>query len=147
MSPVHYKPEGFHSVTPYLVVQGADRLIEFLKQAFEAAEIYCGRNPDGRINHAQFRIGDSMIELAEGNDQWQPMPCALHLYVPDADAVYHRALKAGATSLMEVADQSYGDHSGGVTDPSGNQWFIATKKEHLSEEEIQSREAAAGKSS
>ena len=143
MSPVNYKPEGFHSVTPYLVVQGADRLIDFLKQAFEAVEIYCSRNPDGRINHAQFQIGDSMIELAEGNDQWKPMPCALHLYVPDADAVYHRAIKAGARTLMEPADQVYGDRSGGVTDPSGNQWFIATKKENLSEEEMQSR--AAGK--
>jgi uncharacterized glyoxalase superfamily protein PhnB len=131
MSSSDYKPEGFHSVTPYLVVQGADRLIDFLKQAFEAREIYCGRNPDGRISHAQFQIGDSMIELAEGNDQWKPMPCALHLYVPDADAVYHRAMAAGAATLMEPADQVYGDRSGGVTDLSGNQWFIATKKEKL----------------
>jgi PhnB protein len=127
MSPVNYKPEGFHSVTPYLVVQGADRLIDFLKQAFEAVEIYCARTPAGRINHAQFLIGDSMIELAEGSDSWKPMLCTLHLYVPDADAVYQRALAAGATSLMEVADQVYGDRSGGIVDPSGNQWFIATK--------------------
>ncbi|HEX3552413.1 MAG TPA: VOC family protein [Thermoanaerobaculia bacterium] len=145
MSTVPYKPEGFHSLTPYLVVQGADRLIDFLKQAFGAEEIYLGRNPDGQVNHSQFRIGDSMIELAEGNEKWPPMPCALHLYVGDADAVYHRALQAGATSLMEPADQFYGDRSGGVVDPSGNQWFIATHQENLAEEEMERRAAAAGK--
>jgi PhnB protein len=145
MSTVDPIPAGFHTVTPYLIVRGAERLIEFLKQAFGAEEIYRSTQPDGRIGHTELRIGDSMVELAEGNDQWQPMPCALHLYVPDTDATYRRALEAGATSLFEPADTFYGDRSGGVADPSGNQWYIATRMENLSHEEMTRRAQAAGK--
>jgi PhnB protein len=145
MSTVNPIPDGYHTVTPYLIVQGAERLIEFLKQAFGAEEIYCSRKPDGTIGHTQLRIGDSMVELAEGNDQWQPLRCALHLYVPDTDATYRRAIEAGATSLFEPSDTFYGDRSGGVQDPSGNQWYIATRMEEVSEEEMTRRQAAAGK--
>ena len=145
MSTVNPIPEGYHAVTPYLIVRGAARLIEFLKQAFGAEEIYRSNKPDGTIGHTQMRIRDSMVELAEGNDQWKPMSCALHLYVSDTDATYRRALEAGATSLFEPADTFYGDRSGGVLDPCGNQWYIATRQEELSEEEIERRAAAAGK--
>lgn len=145
MSTVNPIPPGYHSVTPYLIVRGAERLIAFLKEAFGAEEIYCSRKPDGTIGHTQLRIGDSMVELAEGNEQWKPLACALHLYVPDADATYRKAMAAGGTSLYEPADMFYGDRSGGVADPSGNQWYISTRQEEVSEEEMNRRAAAAGK--
>ena len=147
MSKVDYKPEGFHSVTPYLVVQGADRLIEFMKQAFGGEPGICSRQPDGRIMHANVRIGDSMIELGEANDTWKARPTALHLHVEDVDATYRRALEAGATSLYEPDDKPYGSRESGVEDPSGNYWFIATHKEDVSEEEFQRRMAAASQGS
>ena len=145
MSTVNPIPAGYHSVTPYLIVDGAARLIEFMKQAFGAEEIYRSPKPDGTLGHCQVRIGDSMVELADGNEQWKTMRSALHLYVPDTDAVYRQAMAAGATSLFEPADMFYGDRSGGVVDPSGNHWYIATRKEDLSEEEIARRAAAVGK--
>jgi PhnB protein len=146
MSKVNPIPAGYHTVTPYLIVRGAARLIEFMTQAFGAEEVYRSTKPDGTLGHCQVRIGDSMVELADGNEQWKIMPCALHLYVPDTDATYRRALEAGGTSLFEPSDQFYGDRSGGVMDPSGNQWYIATRQEELSEEEIERRAVAAGKS-
>ena len=145
MSTVKPIPEGYHTVTPYLIVKGGEQLIEFLKQAFGAEEIYRSTKPDGTIGHTQLRIGDSMVELAEGNDQWKPMTSALHLYVPDTDATYRRAIEAGGTSLFEVSDTFYGDRSGGVADPSGNQWYIATRQEELSDEEVHRRAVAEGK--
>jgi PhnB protein len=146
MSTVNPIPDGYHTVTPYLIVKGAARLIEFMTQAFGAEEVYRSTKPDGTLGHCQVRIGDSMVELADGNEQWKIMPCALHLYVPDTDATYRRAIEAGGTSLFEPSDQFYGDRSGGVMDPSGNQWYIATRQEELSEEEIERRAKAAGKS-
>ena len=145
MSAVNPIPAGYHSVTPYLIVDGAARLIEFMKQAFGAEEIYRSAKPDGTLGHCQVRIGDSLVELADGNEQWKTMRSALHLYVPDTDAVYRRAIEAGATALFEPADMFYGDRSGGVVDPCGNHWYIATHQEELSEEEIERRAAAAGK--
>lgn len=145
MSTVKPIPEGFHSITPYLIVQGAERLIEFLQQAFGAELIYTSKKPDGTIGHSEMRIGDSMIELADGNEQWKPMTAAIHLYVPDTDATYRRAIEAGATSLYEPADMFYGERSGGVADPSGNHWYIATRQENLSEEELHRRAVAAGR--
>lgn len=138
-------PPGFHTVTPYLIVQGAERLIEFLKQAFGAEEIFRTNQPDGTVGHTQMQISDSMIELAEGNERWKALPCALHLYVPDTDATYRRAMAAGATSLIEPEDAFYGDRTAGVADPSGNQWFIATRQEDLTHEEMTRRAQAAGK--
>jgi PhnB protein len=145
LSTVNPIPEGYHTVTPYLIVQGAERLIDFLRQAFGAEEIHRSAKPDGTLGHCQVRIGDSMVELADGNEQWKPVPAALHLYVPDTDATFHRALQAGATQLFPPADTFYGDRSGGVMDPSGNQWYIATRIENLSAEEIERRAVAAGK--
>lgn len=145
MSKVNPIPPGYHTVTPYLIVVGAGRLIDFMKEAFGAEEIYRSAKPDGTLGHCQVRIGDSMVELADGNEQWKPRTCALHLYVPDTDATYAQAIAAGATSLFEPADTFYGDRSGGVVDPCGNQWYIATRQEELSEEEINRRAEAAGK--
>lgn len=145
MSKVNPIPAGYHTVTPYLIVVGAERLIDFMKRAFGAEEVRRSAKLDGTLRHCQVRIGDSMVELADGNEQWKPMPCALHLYVPDTDALYSRAIAAGATSLFEPADMFYGDRSGGVVDPCGNHWYIATRQEELSDEEVARRAKAAGK--
>ena len=134
-------PQGYATVTPYLCVADAAKLIEFLKQAFEAQLLFKMDGPGGRIMHAEMTIGDSRIMLG------QPAPgqethAMIHLYLPDADAVYARALAAGATSVREPADQFYGDRSGGVRDPFGNQWHIATHIEDVTPEEMDRRMAA-----
>jgi PhnB protein len=135
-------PEGFHTVTPYLPVQGVSRLIEFLKQAFGAEEIHVATMPDGSVMHAQVKIGDSMVMMGEARGEWKAMPGMLYLYVDDVDAWYHRALKAGATSVRELTNEFYGDRVGGVQDPSGNQWWMATHVEDVSPEEMARREAS-----
>jgi PhnB protein len=119
-----YIPKGFRTVTPYLLVERGAQFLEFLKQAFGAEEKVRMTTPDGRIMHALMAIGDSVIEFGETT----PMPVALHLYVPDADAVYEHALAAGAASLHPMTDQPYGDREGSVRDPFGNNWYIATHK-------------------
>jgi uncharacterized glyoxalase superfamily protein PhnB len=135
-------PDGFHTVTPHLVVQGAFKQVEFIKKAFDAEVIHLGKRPDGGLMHAQLRIGDSIVMVGEVGPGFKPMPCMIYLYVPDTDAVYKRALEAGATSLMEPADQFYGDRNAGVVDPCGNHWWIATHKEDVSPEEMQKRTEA-----
>lgn len=134
-------PEGFHSVTPYLLVKDGAKLIEFVERAFGAEQIERLEDPDGTVRHAQVRIGDSFVML--GTPQGEPMPSSLYLYVPDCDAVYARALEAGATSIMEPADQFYGDRGAGVTDPFGNLWWIGTHVEDVSHEELERRAAEA----
>jgi len=124
----NYIPEGFHTVTPYLVGSGTVRLMEFLAQAFNAKGTFRMARPDGSIGHASMRIGDSMVEMADPMAGGKAMPSALHLYVPDADEVYRWAVAGGATSLYEPKDMPYGDHEGGVKDPAGNDWYIATHK-------------------
>lgn len=138
-------PEGFHAITPYLTVQGAGRLMDFLKQAFGAKETLRTTRPDGTIGHAQMKIGDSNVMIADAGDPWKPMPTAIYLYVEDCDATYQRALQAGAISLMEPADMFYGDRNSGVQDPSGNFWWISTHIEDISTEEKLRRAEAASK--
>jgi PhnB protein len=135
-------PDGYHSVTPYLLVSGAARLIDFLKQAFAAEERERVARPDGAIMHAEVKIGDSVVMMGEPMQPYTPMPASLHLYVPDMDGVYQRALKAGATSVMEPTDQFYGDRSAGVKDPFGNLWWIATHKEDVPPDELARRAQA-----
>jgi len=122
-------PDGFHTVTPYLLVSDAGGLIDFLKRAFGAEEIHRSAGPDGNVAHAQMKIGDSMIMMGQAKDEWKPMPCMLYLYVEDVDAWYRRAIEAGGISVREVNDEAYGDRAGGVQDPVGNQWWIATHKQ------------------
>jgi PhnB protein len=124
-------PEGYHTVTPYLVVKGAAQLIDFLKQAFDAEEIQRMALPNGTISHAEVRIGDSVVMLGEAQGEYPSMPAMLHLYVEDVDTVYQRVLGAGATSLREPVNEFYGDRIGGVRDSFGNQWWIATHMESL----------------
>lgn len=135
-------PEGFHSVTPYLVAEGVARLLDFLEQAFDAQETERMQRPDGSVMHAQVKIGDSMLMMGEPMGDSKPMPCALYLYVDDTDAVYQRALAAGAASVSEPSDQFYGDRNAGVKDPSGNLWWIATHQEDVSHDEMMRRAAA-----
>jgi PhnB protein len=140
MTPVKPIPDNYQVVTPYLVVQGAEKLINFLKQAFGAKETERISMPDGSIGHAEVRIGDSVIMMSDAReDMWKAMPSSIYLYVEDCDTIYKRALDVGATSLMEPKDQFYGDRSGGVKDPIGNHWFIATHKEDLTKEELDKR--------
>lgn len=138
-------PEGYHSVTPYLVAERVDNLIDFLKKAFGAVEKHRNLRPDGSIAHAEVRIGDSPIMMGGASEQWKAMPAAFYHYVNDVDAAFKRALDAGGKSLSEPADMFYGDRSGGVVDPSGNIWWLATHKEDVSDEEIARRGAAQGK--
>jgi PhnB protein len=137
-------PDDFHAVTPYLIVQGADRLLDFLKQAFDAVELAHHRVtlPDGKVMNAAVRIGDSIVELGESSSEFPPRPGSLHLYVEDADAVYERARTAGATTLREPSDQFYGDREAGVVDAFGNHWYIATHLRDVAREELE-RHAAS----
>jgi uncharacterized glyoxalase superfamily protein PhnB len=136
-------PEGYHSVTPYLVVRGAEKTIEFLKTAFGAEPVFDPlKRPDGTILHTEVKIGNSRVMLSEGAEQHQPMPCMLYLYVPDVDASYRQALAAGGTKMKDPKDEFFGDRTAGVKDPSGNHWEIATRKEDVSPQELKKRAAA-----
>ncbi|EJN39278.1 MULTISPECIES: VOC family protein [unclassified Pseudomonas] len=144
-------PEGQHSITPYLAIKDAAKAIEFYKKAFGAVEMFRLEGPDGRVGHAELKIGDSSLMLADPCDNMEGGLTAsqkldgaavgLHLYVEDCDKVYAQALAAGATQLHEVKDQFYGDRSGTLKDPFGNLWFVSTHKEDLSPEEIRARAA------
>jgi uncharacterized glyoxalase superfamily protein PhnB len=132
-------PDGYHSVTPYLIVKGAAQLIDFLKQAFGAQETF--RMPGGGgIMHAEVRIGDSVVMMSDAMGEYGPMPTMLFLYVEDVDAVYKRALQAGATSTQEPENQFWGDRASAVKDAFGNQWWMATHVEDVPFEELERRQ-------
>jgi PhnB protein len=132
-------PDGYHSVTPYLVVDGAEKLIDFLKITFEGQEAVRMPMPGGTIGHAEIRIGDSVVMLADATGEHPAGQGNIMVYVGNADAAYQRALKAGATSLQEPTNQFYGDRSAQVRDPLGNQWTIATHVEDVSPDEMAKR--------
>jgi PhnB protein len=135
-------PPGFHTLTPYLMTKGTAHVIDFLKEAFDAEEIERHLTPDGKhVMHAQLRIGDSMVMLAEATEQWPPMPAMLYMYLPNVDEAYRRAIEAGAKSLREPRDEFYGDRSAGVQDSAGNRWWIATHKEDVPPKEMERRVA------
>ena len=135
-------PRGYHTLTPYLVVEDGEGLLAFLKVAFQAVEVSRTQRPDGSIANAELRIGDSMLMVAQAKEPWKPMPAGFYLYVPDTDAAYAAAMAAGGLSTLEPADQFYGDRNAGVQDPWGNNWWIATHIEDVSPEEVQRRMAA-----
>ena len=147
-------PEGYHTATPYLIVRDAARAIEFYKKAFGAKELMRMADPSGKIGHAEIKIGDSPIMLADevpGMGYRSPeslggSPVSILLYVEDVDAVFNQAVAAGAKVQRPVADQFYGDRTGGVTDPFGHVWYVATHMEDVSPEEMRKRAAAAGRS-
>ncbi len=147
---VKYVPDGYHSVTPYLSVKDAARAIEFYKEAFGATELFRLDEPDGKIGHAEIMIGDSHIMLADEKLEMKARspqtlggsPVGLMLYVPDVDATVNKAVEAGAKLLRPVADQFYGDRTGGIEDPFGHGWYVATHIEDVSSEEMTRRIAA-----
>ena len=144
-------PEGYHSLTPYLSVNGAAAAIDFYKRAFGATEIMRMAQPDGRVGHAEIKVGDSRVMLADefpdigfrSPNAFGGSPVHLHLYVENVDDVVAQALRAGAKLTRPVEDQFYGDRLGTVTDPYGHVWHVSTHKEDLSPEELQKRAAAA----
>ena len=135
-------PDNYHTVTPYLVVPGVAKLIDFLKQTFDAKELVRMPGPGGGVAHAEIKIGDSVVMMGEPMGPQPTMPAQLYVYVKDVDAVYKKALAAGGTSVRDLADQFYGDRNGTVQDPCGNHWGIATHKEDVSPEEMKKRMAA-----
>jgi PhnB protein len=122
----NYKWEGAPTIQPYLHPLRAEPVLNFVKRAFGAVELGRHASPDGVIHHATVKIGNGLMEMGEAHGPYQPMPTMFYLYVEDCDALYQRALHAGATSISAPQDHPYGDRSGGVTDPFGNQWYIAT---------------------
>lgn len=140
-------PDGYSAVTPYLTVQGAAQAIEFYKKAFGAEEVMRFPMPDGKIAHAEVRIGGSIVMLHDEAPQWKAFspqtigdsPVSIMLYVEDVDAVVKRAVEAGAMLTMEVADQFYGDRSGAVKDPFGHKWHVATHVEDVEPDEMRRR--------
>jgi PhnB protein len=142
-------PEGFHSVTPSLIVRDAAQAIDFYKRVFGAEEKFRMNAPDGRVAHAEVKIGDSIVFLSDefpemGGNCQSPQALGgttggLSLYVPDVDTVFERALKAGAAQVMPVADMFWGDRYGSVTDPFGHRWAIATRKENLTAKQVEER--------
>jgi PhnB protein len=145
-------PDGYHTLTPHLIVKGADQGIEFYKKAFGAKEIARMPGPDGKsILHAELQIGDSRLFLAEefpGMESRGPhsiggTPVFIHVFVEDADTVFNQAVAAGAQVRMQLTDAFWGDRYGQVTDPFGHQWSLASRKENLTSEEISKRAQAA----
>ena len=148
--PVKPIPDGYHTATPYLIVKGAADAIEFYKQAFGAAELFRVPGPDGVLMHAEIKIGDSIIMLADEFPQMDALgpktiggsPVGLMLYLANVDEVFHRAITAGAKEIRPLQNQFYGDRSGTVEDPFGHKWTIATHVEDLTPAEIEQRMAA-----
>lgn len=140
-------PAGYHTVTPYLIINGAAAAIEFYQRAFGAKEVMRLGIPGGQIAHAEIKIGDSHVMLADevpamgfcAPDKLGKNPVSLLLYVDDVDAYFQRAVAAGAAMLRPVEDQFYGDRSGTLVDPFGHVWTLATHKEDVSQEEVERR--------
>ena len=126
---VPYKPQGHTTVSPYLIVDGASRTIDFLKTVFGAIELRRFRDSSGRLMHAEVRLDDTVVMIADSNEGWPPIPCHVHVYVRDVDKTYKKALEAGAASIQEPVKKEDADKRGGVKDAGGTTWWIATKVE------------------
>jgi len=144
-------PDGYHTATPYLIIGGAGDAIEFYKKAFGATELFRFPTPDGKVGHAEIKIGDSPIMLADefpemgykGPQTLGGSPVSIMIYVEDVDTIFNQAVAAGAAIKEAVSDKFYGDRLGTVTDPFGHVWHISTHKEDVSIEEMQKRAQAA----
>jgi PhnB protein len=149
MSPVHHIPEGYNSLTPYLVIKDAAKAIDYYKKVFGATEVVRMPGPGGKVGHAELQIGNSRLMLADENPSMGQghasattlgsSPVSLYLYLPNVDEVFKRAVAEGATILKPVQDQFYGDRSGFIQDPFGHLWGIATHVEDVSPEEMKER--------
>lgn len=138
-------PDGFHTATPYLIIKDAASAIDFYKKAFDAVELERITDDNGKVRHAEIKIGDSPFMMTDETKEypdWQSPQSRggstvhIYLYVPDADAVFNQAIAAGAMELLPMKDQFYGDRSGGVTDPYGHVWYIASRIKNISAEDI-----------
>jgi len=151
MAKVNPIPEGYHSVTPYLSIKGAAKAIDYYKQVFGATELFRMAGADGKIGHAEIKIGNSPIMLADEFPEMEFVspqtlggsPIGLMIYVDDVDTMFNQALSAGATEVKPLQDQFYGDRSGTLKDPFGHVWTVATHVEDVAPEELQKRAAAA----
>ncbi|WP_329284019.1 VOC family protein [Streptomyces sp. NBC_00691] len=135
----HPVPQGYHTVTPWIISRDSLRLIDFLKRAFGAEELSCLTGEDGSVQHAEVRIGDSVVMMFDSRPEWPATPGFLRLYVDDADAAHRRAVAAGGTSVTEVTHLFFGDRVGRVRDPLGNLYWIHTRVEEVSPEEMERR--------
>ena len=131
-------PERYHTITPQTIVDDAHETIAFLEDVFDADVEFLAEN-EGFVQHAELRIGDSVVMVAEASEDFPPFPLMVNIYVDDIDATFARAVERGATPLRQPEDQFYGDRTGGVRDGQGNQWWIATHVEDVSDEEIKRR--------
>ena len=132
-------PDGYGTVTPYLTVDDPAPVIEFLKKVLDAKEIFAMRDDEGNIGHAEVKVGTSILMLGKAHDQWKSRPGNFYVYVEDCDAIYEKALAAGATSISKPETQFYGDRHGGVTDSQGNNWWVATHVEDISPDDMKRR--------
>jgi len=140
-------PAGYHSVTPSLTIKGAAEALTFYKKAFGAEETHRFSAPDGKVMHAEFKIGNSILMMSDEFPEWNALspksvggcPSSLLIYVPDVDASLKQAVQAGAQETMPAADQFWGDRMGGVVDPFGYKWTLATRKEEVPEKEVAQR--------
>lgn len=140
-------PDGYHSITPYLIVQEADKLLEFIEKVFGGQLLHKMQTDEGKIGHAEVKIGDSILMLSEACEEWKPTQTWLYLYVEDIDAIYQKAIEAGAISIKEPENQFYGDRRATIKDISGSFWGIATHVEDVSEEEMNRRMSAEAEKS
>jgi PhnB protein len=146
-------PDGYHSVTPYLIIDGAARALDFYKRAFDAKELMRIPSPGDKIGHAEIRIGDSVIMLADEHPEMDARspghfggsPISIMIYVEDVDRQFKQAIEAGGTEVRPLTDQFYGDRSGTLKDPFGHSWHLSTHKEDVSMEEMNRRMAAMNK--
>jgi PhnB protein len=140
---VHHVPAGYHVVTPILLVEDADALIDFMKRALDAQEYQIGRKPDGRIWHADLTIAGAHVMISEAAGPFEALGAAVNVYVPDVDDTYRRALDAGAASVMAPSNRFYGDRNAVVKDRTGILWSLATHVEDVPHDELKRREAEA----
>ena len=138
------KPKGFHTITPNIIVDDAEQAVIFLKKAFGFTESYRLKMSNGKIAHCELRLGDSVLNLADSMEGWPPHGLVAQIFVEDSDAMFKRAIEAGAAEVMPVTDMFFGSREGRVSDPFGNVWTIATHKEEVSPEEMQRRMTESG---
>ncbi len=138
-SKVNPIPQGYGTVTPYLIVDGVSKLIDFLKETFHAEERARINDKEDHVGHAEIKIGNSIVMMADSTAQYRPIPSQLYVYVDNVDDTYERAIKAGGTSEQEPTTQFYGDRTAAVKDPTGNVWWIAAHVEDISPQEMDKR--------
>lgn len=132
-------PDGYGTVTPYLTIDDPAPVIDFLKKVLDAKEIFAMRDDKGNVGHAEVKVGTSIVMLGKAHDQWKSRPGNFYVYVEDCDAIYEKAIAAGATSISKPETQFYGDRHGGVTDSQGNNWWVATHVEDISPDDMKRR--------